>query len=117
MSKCDFTSSGQVFTLFLALVQEMQHPHSPPNKNENEDANSDGVSRSKTTNSSNVNYVRTTKPPKLLKDPKCSNLETFTIYPNDSSRVVRKKQGKSWRLKAVFTNFKFNTLKEDWITF
>ena len=72
----------------------MQHQHSPPNKNEKDDTDSDGVPGSRTTNTSNVNYVRTTKPPKPLKDPKCSNLEAFTIYPNDSSRVVRKKQGK-----------------------
>ena len=89
----------QVFTLFLALVQELQHQHTTSTTNDRKDDDSSGdiyenTPRPRAMNSSigNVNG-RTTKPPKQLKDPKCVNLEAFTIYPNDSSRVVRKKQG------------------------
>ena len=90
----------QVFTLFLALVQELQHQPTQPKTDENEEDDSAGDIYKNTTRPGDMNssignlYVRATKPPKQLKDPKCANLEAFTIYPNDSSRVVRKKQGR-----------------------
>ena len=32
-------------------------------------------------------------PDEQVKDPKCVSLEAFKIYPNDSSTIVKKKQG------------------------
>ena len=91
----NFISLYQVFTLFLALVQELQHQHSHSSANQpNDKSNLDEIQRSEVTNSSlNTVNIETTKPPTPLKDPKCSDLEAYTIYPNDSSREVRKKQG------------------------
>ena len=77
------------------MVQELQHQHSPSKANKPTDESSvDNMLGSWDTNSSvgKVN-AKITKPSRPLKDPKCYNLEAYTIYPNDSSRDVRKKQG------------------------
>ena len=95
----------------MALVQELQHQHSPSKANkQNDEGPVDNILGSRDTNSSvgKVN-AKITKSPKLLKDPKCYNLEAYTIYPNDSSRDVRKKQGKNKVHKEVLFFANLNT--------
>ena len=85
------------------MVQELQHQHSPSKANKpNEESSVDNILGSRDTNSSIGKVTaKITKPPRPLKDPKCYNLEAYTIYPNDSSRDVRKKQGKNKVHKEV----------------
>ena len=91
-----------MFALFLQVVQELQKTHSSHEQNSNEviskgkdnHINAKSVdSASNTVNNTNDDIVNRPKRLKKMKDPKCANLEAFTIYPDDSARVVRKKQG------------------------
>ena len=85
------------------MVQELQHQHSPSKANKpNEESSVDNILGSRDTNSSIGKVTaKITKPQRSLKDPKCYNLEAYTIYPNDSSRDVRKKQGKNKKHSEV----------------